>query len=46
MNAYRDWMGMPKGKRTQRKTRRSWKMNNEMDLIEVGLGDMDWIHLG
>ena len=37
--------GKPKGKRPLGRPRRRWEDNIEMDLQEVGCGDMDWIEL-
>jgi hypothetical protein len=34
-----------KEKKAQNRTRRIWKINNEMDLRETGWDDMKWIHL-
>ena len=39
-------MGKPEGKGPLGKSRRRWEDNIEMDLQEVGCGDMDWIEKG
>jgi PAS domain-containing protein len=44
-NAYRLLVGKPDGKRPLERLRRRWVDNIEMDLGEVGLGDVDWIGL-
>jgi hypothetical protein len=44
MNAYRLLVGNPEGKRPLGRTRRRW-VDNRMDLVEVGWGDVDWIGL-
>jgi hypothetical protein len=38
-------VGKPKGKRTLGRPRRRWVDNIEMDLGEVGWGDVMWIGL-
>jgi hypothetical protein len=46
MEAYTGyWWGVPEGKRTLERHRRRWEDNIEMDLQDVGCGDMDWIEL-
>jgi hypothetical protein len=42
-HAYRLLVGKPEGRR--RLGRRRWVDNIRMDLVEVGLGDADWIGL-
>jgi hypothetical protein len=42
---YRLWVGKPEGKRPLGRPRRRWVDNIRMDLLEVGLGDVDWIGL-
>jgi hypothetical protein len=37
-------VGNPKGKRLLERPRRRWKDSNNMDLRDIGYGDMDWIH--
>jgi hypothetical protein len=35
----------PEGKKLVARSRHSWVYNIEMDVIEIGRGSMDWIHL-
>jgi hypothetical protein len=42
---YRVLVGKPEGKRPLGKPRRRWEDNLQMDIQEVGCGDMDWIEL-
>jgi len=42
---YRILVGRSAGKRTLGRPRRRWENNIEMDLQEVGCGDIDWIEL-
>jgi len=42
---YRVLVGKSEGKKPLWRTRRRWEGNIEMDLQEVGCGDMDWIEL-
>jgi hypothetical protein len=45
--AYSILVGRPEGRRPlerPRRPRRRWEDNIEMDLGEVGFGDVDWIH--
>jgi hypothetical protein len=44
-NAYRLLVGKPEGRRPLGRPRRRWSDNIRMDLVEVGLGDVDWIGL-
>jgi hypothetical protein len=44
-NVYRLLIGKPEGKRPLRRPRRSWIDNIKMDLLEIGLNDVDWIGL-
>jgi hypothetical protein len=44
-NAYRLLVGKPEGKRPLGRPRCKWVDNIEMDLVEVGRGDVDWIGL-
>jgi hypothetical protein len=44
-NAYRLLVGMPKGKTSLGKPRRTWVDNIKMDLREIGCGSMNWIDL-
>jgi hypothetical protein len=38
-------MGKPEGKKPLGRPRRKWEDNIKMDLLEIGLGVMDWIDL-
>jgi len=40
---FRVFVGKPEGKRPLERPRRRWEDNIQMDLQEVGCGDMDWI---
>jgi hypothetical protein len=42
-NVYRLLIRKPKGKRPLGKPRRRWIYNIKMDLLELGLGGVDWI---
>jgi hypothetical protein len=44
-NAYRLLVGKPEGRRPLGRPRRRWLDNISMDLVEMGLGDVDWIGL-
>jgi hypothetical protein len=44
-NAYKILTGKPEGKRPVGRPRHRWEDNVKMDLREIGLEDMDWIHL-
>jgi hypothetical protein len=44
-NAYRIFVGKPEGKRPLGRPRRRWVDNIRMDLVEVGWGAVDWVHL-
>jgi hypothetical protein len=44
-NAYRLLVGKPEGKSPLGRPRHRWVDNIEMDLGEVGWGDVDWIGL-
>jgi hypothetical protein len=44
-NMYRLLVGKPEGKRPLGRPRRRWIDNSKMDLLEVGLGVVDWIDL-
>jgi hypothetical protein len=37
-------VGKPEGKRSLGRSRRRWKDNIKMDLREIRLGGMNWIH--
>jgi hypothetical protein len=36
-------LGKPNGKRPLGRPRRRWVNNFKMDLVEIGLGSVDWI---
>jgi hypothetical protein len=42
--AYDILVGKPEGRRPLGRPRRRWEDNIKMDLREIGLGDVDWIH--
>jgi hypothetical protein len=44
-NAYRILIGKPEGKRPLGNSRHRWEDNIKMDLREIVLEGMDWIHL-
>jgi hypothetical protein len=44
-NVYRLLVVKPEGKRPLGRLRRMWLDNIRMDLVDVGLGDVDWIGL-
>jgi hypothetical protein len=44
-NVYRLLVGKPEGKRPLGRPRRWWINNIKMDLLEIGLGVLDWIGL-
>jgi hypothetical protein len=44
-NVYKGLMGEPEGKRPLGRPRRRWEDGIRMDLREIGLGSVDWIHL-
>jgi hypothetical protein len=44
-NVYRLLVGKTEGKRPQGRPRRRWIDNIKMDLLEIGLGVVDWIGL-
>jgi hypothetical protein len=44
-NAYRIFVGKPKGKRPVGKPRRRWVDNIKMDLREIGWDRVDWINM-
>jgi hypothetical protein len=44
-NAYRLLVGNPEGKRPLGRQRCRWVDNTNMDLGEMGWGDVDWIGL-
>jgi hypothetical protein len=43
--AYNILVGKPEGRRPLERPRRRWEDNTEMDLREIGFGDVDWIYL-
>jgi hypothetical protein len=43
--AYNILVGKPEGRRPLGRPRRRWENNIKMDLMEIGFGDVDWIHL-
>jgi hypothetical protein len=44
-NVYRLLVGKPERNRPLGKLRRRWMDNIKMDLLEIGLGVVDWISL-
>jgi hypothetical protein len=44
-NVYRLLVGKPEGKRPVGRPRHRWIDNIKMDLLEIGLGGVDWIGL-
>jgi hypothetical protein len=44
-NMYRLLVGRPQGRRQLGRLRRGWIHNIKMDLLEIGLGVVDWIGL-
>jgi hypothetical protein len=44
-NAYKILVGKPEGRRPLGRPRRGWEDNIKMDLREIGLEGVDWIHL-
>jgi hypothetical protein len=44
-NAYSLWEGKPEVRRPLGKPRRRWVEYIRMDLLEIGFGGVDWIHL-
>jgi hypothetical protein len=44
-DAYNILVGRPEGRRPLVRPRHRWEDNIEMDLREIGFGDVDWIHL-
>jgi hypothetical protein len=44
-NAYRTLLGKPEGKRPLGTPRHRWMDNIKMNLREIGLDGMEWIHL-
>jgi hypothetical protein len=44
-NMYRLLVGKPEGKRPLGRPRRRWIDNIKVDLLEIGLGVVDWVGL-
>jgi hypothetical protein len=44
-NAYNILVGKPEERRPLGRPRRRWEDNINMDLGEIGFGDVAWIHL-
>jgi hypothetical protein len=44
-DVYRLLVGKPEGKRPIGRPRRRWINNIKMDILEIRLGDVDWIGL-
>jgi hypothetical protein len=44
-NVYRLLVGKPEGKRLLGRPRLRWTDNIKMDLLEIGVNDVDWIGL-
>jgi hypothetical protein len=44
-NVYRLLVVKPEGKRLLERPRRKWRGNIRMDLLDIGLGVVDWISL-
>jgi hypothetical protein len=44
-NLYRLLVGKPEGKRPLGRPRRRWIDNIKMNLLEIGLNDVEWIGL-
>jgi hypothetical protein len=44
-NAYKILVGKPEGKRPVGRPILRWEDNIKEDLIDIGWGGMDWIHL-
>jgi hypothetical protein len=43
--AYNILVGKPEGRRPLGRPRRRWEDNIKIDLLGIGFGDVDWIHL-
>jgi hypothetical protein len=43
-NAYKILTGKPDWKRLLRRSGHSWKDNIKMDIREIGLENVDWVH--
>jgi hypothetical protein len=44
-NSYKILVGNPEVKRPLGRDRRRWEDNIKMDLLEIGLEGVDWMHL-
>jgi hypothetical protein len=44
-NPYKILVGTPEGYRPLRRSRRRWEDNIKIDLREIGLEDVSWIHM-
>jgi hypothetical protein len=44
-NAYNILLGIPEVKKPFGRHSRRWENNIRMDFMEIGLKDVDWIHL-
>jgi hypothetical protein len=44
-NVYRVLVGKPEGRRPLGRPRRRWEDGIRMDLVEIGWGGVEWIHL-
>jgi hypothetical protein len=44
-NVYRLLVGKPDGKGQLGRPRHRWVVNIKMNLVEIGLGELDWISL-
>jgi hypothetical protein len=44
-NAYMLLVGKPEGKKPLGRLRCEWVDNINMDVVEIGLGELDWIGL-
>jgi hypothetical protein len=44
-NAHKRLVGKPEGKRALGRPRCRWEDDSKMDLREIGLRGVDWIHL-
>jgi hypothetical protein len=44
-NVYRLLVGKPERKRPLRRPRHRWVDNIKIDIVQIGLGDLDWIGL-
>jgi hypothetical protein len=44
-NVYSLLAGNPEGRKPLGRPRQSWVDNIKMDLIEIGMGELDWIGL-